>query len=116
MVDIVGQLVAIYYQYELWHDYIMDIEQAYTYHQKHLDNGDIYVHIEDNEVLGYYERFIKGNTCFLSNVYVKEGYRKGRVFRQLYKHFFSTMPKNIEYITGEKQKLGGKIMKEKIRR
>ena len=35
--------------------------------------------------------------------------------KELKKQFFSTLPSNIKYITGEKQKFGGKIHTVKVR-
>jgi hypothetical protein len=108
------QLTEIYAD-EPWHNPRMNYEDALVYHTDRYNKGDIYVYRDNGEVLGYYEREIKSNICFLKNVYVKKVYRKGRVFRELCNHFFLTMPSFVEYITGEKQKLSGKWMKERIK-
>lgn len=108
------QLTDIYYKEEYWHKSRLSFADALEYHKKRLENGDIYTYEENGEVLGYYERYFKDDICFLYNVWVNQEYRKGKVFKELYKHFFETMPKHIKYIEGEKQKLGGKLMKEKI--
>jgi hypothetical protein len=92
-----------------------DIE-AYNYHKTRYENGDIYVYQENGIVLGYYERYFKEDVCYLYNVYVNDSFRKGKVFIELYRNFFSTMPKHIKYIIGEKQKLGGKMQKVLITR
>ena len=115
MKTIPEQLHEIYLN-EPWHEHRMSFETSIQYHRSRYQNGDIHIYEENGEILGYYERYMIGNECHLYNVYVKENCRRGRVFKELYKHFFSTMPSNIEYITGEKQRLGGKVMREKIRR
>ena len=110
------QLTNIYLTKETWHKTRMDYPTALKYHKTRYENGDIYVYTEDGKVLGYYERYFKYNVCFLYNVYVENDYRKGKVFKELYRHFFKTMPKDITHVMGEKQRLGGKIMKEVINR
>jgi hypothetical protein len=110
------QLTDIYFRDEWWHTARMSYEVALEYHRKRVDNGSIHTYEENGEVLGYYERYFKDDICILFNVWVKDGHRKGKVFRELYRHFFSTMPSGIDYISGEKQKVGGKYQKVKIRR
>ena len=114
MKTIVQQLVDIYYLHEDWHKTYLPPKEAFNYHKTRYENGNIYVYEENGKVLGYWERYFNGDTCILYNVYVEEGYRQGRVFRELYRHFFKSMPENIKYIIGEKQRLGGKIQKVKI--
>ena len=114
--EIIAQLVEIYYTQEPWHKSFMSLPKAVQYHKTAYDNGDIHVYEEDNEVLGYYERYFNFDTCILYNVWIKESERKGKVFRELYRHFFKSMHENIKYIVGEKQKLGGKIQRVKITR
>lgn len=113
--DIVQQLVEIYEKYEWWSKDKMSFEAAIRYHKKRLDNGDIYVYEENGEVLGYYERYITGDTVLLHNLFIKEGHRRGKVFKELYRHFFQTLPLGIKYITGTKQKIGGKFQKVLIK-
>jgi hypothetical protein len=113
--SIAEQLTDIYFEEEWWHTTRMTYEQALNYHQTRLDTGAIYVFEKEGEVLGYYERYFRNNVCFLHNVFVKDIFRRGEVFKGLCRHFFSTMPDHIEYVEGEKQKLG-KLVTEKIKR
>jgi hypothetical protein len=115
MVDIVSQLVHIYYYEEWWMKNLMPLDKAVEYHRTRYENGDIHVYEENGVVLGYYERYFKDNVCTLYNLWVEDLHRKGIVFKALKKHFFETMPKNIDTITGEKQKLGGKVVTERIK-
>lgn len=105
------QLALIYYEHEKWHKTLMHLEDAVDYHRERLNNGSIHVEKWNDEVVGYYERYFADDTCYLYNVYVKEGLRKSFIFRKLYKHFFDTIPENIKYIAGEKQRLGGKFQR-----
>lgn len=106
------QLVDIYEKYEPWHDTRMQYKQAFNYHKSHYENGDIQVYqAEDGEVLGYFERYFLWNTCILYNAWIKKDRRRGKVFIELKKRFFETLPERINIITGEKQKLGGKMQK-----
>ena len=114
MKTIPEQLVDIYENYEWWHKTRMTHKDSIQYHKSRYENGDIQVYEEYGEVLGYYERYFTGDTCILYNVYVKKDYRRGEVFKQLKKLFFLTLPLHITHIEGEKQKLGGKIMKALI--
>lgn len=114
--DIATQLTNIYFTDETWHNSRMTYENAFQYHKTRFEHGYIHVYEENGEVLGYYERYIRDNTCILYNVWVKESERKGKVFKELYRHFFMTMPKNITEVIGEKVKLGGKFRKRIIRR
>jgi hypothetical protein len=115
-VEIAEQLTEIYFTKENWHKTRMNGAEALKYHYEEYAKGNIHIYEEEGQILGYYQRFFKGDTCILFNVWVAEGHRKGKVFRELYKHFFGTMPLNIKYITGEKVKLGGKVMTAFIRR
>ena len=105
------QLLKIYYSEEFWHKTKMPYDEAYDYHKKRLEDGRIYIIVKDGKVLGYYEREINGDTCFLKNVFVIKEYRFNGVFKELYKHFFLTMSKNIKYVIGEKQSVGGKMQR-----
>ena len=107
------QLVLIYAQ-EHWHKTRMPYETALDYHKSRYENGVIHTYEENGEVLGYYERYIQGDTCILYNTWIKEDCRRGKVFKALRRHFFETLPKNITHITGEKVKLGGKIMQANL--
>jgi hypothetical protein len=109
-----AQLVDIYFNEEWWHKNRMTYLQAFDYHKTRYENGTIYTYEEKGEVLGYYERYIQGNTCILYNIWIKESLRRGRVFKELYRHFFATLPIQIDTIVGEKQKLGGKFQRVKI--
>ena len=98
------QLTRIYMLKERWHKTRMDYPAALRYHQARYKNGNIYVYSENNRVLGYYERYFNFNVCFLYNVWVVRDKRRGKVFKELYRHFFKTMPNYITVIMGEKQK------------
>lgn len=108
------QLVEIYNTQEWWHKTRMSYEETLQYHTSRYKNGDIHTYQENGEVLGYYERYLLWDTCILYNVWIKEDYRQGNVFKELYRYFFATMPKNIKYIIGEKVKLSGKKQKVSI--
>ena len=115
MKSIIEQLVEMYYKEEWWHKIIMPPDEAFDYHREHCEKGDIYTHVKDGVVLGYYERYFNGDICFLANLYVRGDLRRSKVTKELYKHFLDTMPPHINYIVGEKQKVGGKMQKVKIR-
>lgn len=106
----VEQLVDFYYDDEPWHKFKMPYGEALQYHQERWDKGNIVPYVEEDEVLGYYERYIVGDVCFLHNVFIKKDYRQGRVWRWLHRNFFKTMPINIKEIVGESQKLNGKFI------
>lgn len=112
--DIAEQLTEIYLKDEWWHEFKLPKEEAIAYHEGRLKSGAIYAYIENKEVLAYYERYFIYNVCFLHNVWVRGDQRGGRVFRALSKHFFSTMPREITKVIGEKQKLGGITRERKI--
>jgi hypothetical protein len=114
--NIPEQLVKIYNEEETWHQTRMTYEDAFDYHKTRYENGDIQVYQENGEVLGYYERYILWDTCILYNLWIREDCRRGKVIRELKRLFFSTLPKTVKKIIGEKQKLGGKMMTAKIRR
>ena len=111
---IIEQLTYIYEHFEPWHEKRMSHEEALKYHQDEYDKGNIHVHLVDGKVLGYYQRYFLYNTCFLWNVFVDETYRGNGIFKKMRYHFFSTMPKGITKIVGEKQSIGGKVIERKI--
>ena len=112
--DIAKQLTDIYELDEVWHTNKMTHDEAIKYHQECLNNGNIVVYLKDGIVVGYYERYIIGRTCVLYNVFIKPDYRRGFVWKELYRHFFNTMPKHISKVIGEKQKIDGKLVSKFI--
>jgi len=104
-----AQLTDIYEQEEDWHLIRMSTEDAYKYHKKRYDRGNIQVYQKDDMVLGYYERYIVGNICYLYNVWIKKGCRRGEVFKDLYKRFFNTMPREVDRVIGRRHKFGDRI-------
>ena len=47
----------------------------------------------------------------LTNIYIADVFRNGKVFKALYHRFFNTMPKNIIKVVGtsHSHKFGGKL-------
>ena len=95
------QLTDIYYKHEHWHAFKLPYNQAIRYHEKRIKNGEMQVYLENGEVLGYYERHFVYNVCFLDNAWIKKECRRGKVFRELYKKFWNTLPEHITHIFGE---------------
>jgi hypothetical protein len=87
----------------------MSYEEAIEYHSWQLKKGNIVHYTEYEQVLGYYQRYCEGDTCYLVNIYIESDYRQGRVFKNLYRRFFTTMPLNIKKVVGTSQKFGGKL-------
>jgi len=112
MVSISKQLTDIYYKHEDWHIVRMSYKDALRYHEKRLNDGEIQVYVESGEVLGYYQRHFVYNVCFLDNIWIKKECRRGKVFKELCKQFWSTLPENITYIFGEDK--GTTVHKVKI--
>ena len=111
---IAEQLTEIYFKEEWWHSPRLTLGEALKYHQDKLDSGNIVCYLDNGEVLGYYERFINGDTCTLANIYIKKEVRQGKIFKELYRHFFKTLPLNIVKIVGTKQKIHGKFIERII--
>ena len=103
------QLTEIYKLEEDWHLTRMTDEVAFQYHRKRYDRGNIQVYHENDEVLGYYERYIVGDICYLYNTWIKKDHRCGKVFRELYKRFFKTMPNEVTKVMGQRHKFNSRI-------
>ena len=108
LTNIIEQLYDIWLETP-WQEKVSK-EEIIHYFDNMLASGGIYVIEEDGELLGFYERIFKDDTCFLKNVFA---FRPG-IFKKLYRHFFDTMPYYIKKITGDKQKLQGKRVIETI--
>jgi len=111
---IIEQLTEIYEKYETWHKNKMPHEQAIEYHRDKYEKGNIYVYEVNGIVLGYYERYVVGTACFLYTVWVKPSKLRGKVFKELRHHFFSTLPSNVSSVFGERAKLNGKVIERRI--
>jgi len=107
--SIAEQLTDIYFKYEWWSQPKMSYQEALNYHQERLDNGSIQVILDNGEVVAYYQREFNDEICFLVNVWVRADLRGSKVWRDLYRHFFNTMPINIKKVIGEKQKIHGRM-------
>lgn len=103
------QLLKLYNQYAYWDNNKPTGDKAVKYYQDRLANGSIVCYIQDNIVLGYYERYIYDNTVFFCNGIILPEFRKGIVFKKLYKHFMQTLPLNITKIVFYQQKAKGKF-------
>lgn len=110
---IIDQLVDIYRNIT-WQNQVISDEDIAKYYQYMIDRKQLFVVEDSGRLLGYYERRFNRDICFLINVYVIPEESGSMVFRKLYKHFFATMPLNIKYVQGEKQKLKGRVMIERI--
>ena len=114
MRSIPEQLTEIYLKHEDWHAYKLSYAEAIDYHTKRFKNGEIQVYIDNGEVLGYYQRHFLYNACFLDNGWIKKECRLGKVFKELRKKFFETLPDNITHIFGHRDKYERRIEKVKI--
>ncbi len=105
MKTIPEQLTDIYYKHEHWHAFKMPYKQAIRYHERRIKSGEILVYLENGEVLGYCERHFVYNVCFFDNAWIKEDCRdrRGKVFKGLYRQFWSTLPENITQIFWERE-------------
>jgi len=111
---IVEQLVDMYIGYSYWDNGKPSYEETLKYFQERWDKGVITCYVENDEVLGFYERYISGDTCYLKNVIVLPKLRLSKVFLALYKNFFLTLPDNINKVIGDKQKINGKHLERVI--
>ena len=108
------QLTDIYINEEDWHLTKMSEDDAFRYHKTRLESGNIKAFTIGNDVVSYYERYFVGNICVLHNLWVRGDMRKSEVFRQMSKHFFTSMPDHIKFIIGEKQKDNAKVKRHTI--
>ncbi len=106
------QLTDIYYKHEHWHVFKLPYYRAIRYHAKRLKTGEILVYLDKGEVLGYCERHFVYNACFFDNAWIKKEYGScSKIFWELNKQFWATMPKYITHIFGEQ---GSVLRKVKI--
>lgn len=127
--DIVKQLLDIYYKYEYWHKNKMPYDVAYSYHKTLLENGNIIVHIKDGKVLGYVEFWkitpeqiqkvinenfnadtenIKdGEVCYVANCWIQPEYRNNGVYKILKKKLFDA--NDSPYYVGQKAKFNKQL-------
>lgn len=108
--SIAEQLVDMYNTYAYWDNNKPTGDTAIKYYQERLGRGNIVCYIEDNIVLGYYERYIYNNTVFFCNGIILPEKRKGEVFKKLYKHFMDTLPLHITKMVSYQQKAKGKFV------
>ncbi len=104
-VDIIDQLLDIYFTKEVWHNHLpKDI--ARRYFTKLYNSGNILVELDEESVAGYLEiwaldekqamRIVNGDTfhaesenisdghiCYVANIYVEEAYRKKDIVKKL---------------------------------
>jgi len=108
--NIIEQLVDIYYRHEWWHKNKMEPATAFRYHTKLYNQGNVQCHEEMGVLLGYYEvwfinekqlgnivigrRFTadseditSGDIAYLANCWIDPNFRRGRVFKDLYLRF-----------------------------
>lgn len=119
--NIINQLNFIYYHYEWWHPYYMNVDGISCYHKEGLDAGRIKVFNQDGLILGYYERWnvshetfdrlkgghllkpkdiIPGGISYLYNVWIQSEYRNGYVAKEL-KRMFLQDSEGCEFLAGQ---------------
>ena len=111
--DIVKQLVDIYFNEETWHNEIMSLEEAIRYHLLLLSKDQIICYIKDNRIIGYleywklnlsqlerlfnngvdsiehpYDDIENGNILYISNLWVSELNKENRITKKLIKQMF----------------------------
>ena len=138
MVKIIEQLLNIYYNEEWWHDTRLNRNSAFNYHNKLVQQGNIQIYQELGIVLGYYEVWFinkkqlkdivmgkpfspilqdisHGNIAYLANLWIDDKFRKGKVFKELYKRFFKHIA-HCEMVAGLEQPRKGRLRVFKNRR
>jgi ribosomal protein S18 acetylase RimI-like enzyme len=122
-VDIIDELLDVYYKNEYWHQNKMPEEEARKYHKKLLEQGNIIPYVDNGNLLGYvefwrinFEQFGKiickvpfsaylqnvtdGNIAYLANVWINPEFRHSGVIKALKMKFFAANYK-CEYFVGE---------------
>ena len=120
--SMVEQLVNIYYQEEWWHKSRISREEAYKYHKKLLDQGNIILYVEEEKVVGYaefwrvnyhqwgrmvcgetlsgyLENITDGNICVVHNVWIKKDAQRGKVFKDMMRRFYA-LNSHCDYYVG----------------
>ena len=123
IMDIINQLVNIYFKYEHWQKNKMPYDIAYAYHKKLYELGNMQIYEEKGKVLGYvefwlinFEQFgriichetfyadgenvIRGNIAFVANVWVDPQYRNSYIIKELKLKFFKNTF-HCDYFVGE---------------
>jgi hypothetical protein len=118
--SVLKQLLEIYYTNEWWHGNALSYEEAYKYHSKMLNEGNIIYCERDGEVLGYVEfwkvspsQFKRlaekeefsayledvqtGEICWVANVFIKKPYRNNGVYGSLKRKLFEINKDCIAY-------------------
>ena len=138
--NIVIQLLNIYYTQELWHNKYLPLPEAIRYYNHLLNKGNLIYQTDDKgEIMGYleffkidYDQFRKlaenkgfpvleenisdGNICWISDVFIDEKHRNNSVYKNLKGSLFNAA-KNCEYFAGFEQGHGGHLqIRKNIRR
>jgi len=121
--NLIEQLVRVYYEEEPWHRTRMSWEEAVNYHTKLVEDGSILCYTELGVLLGYvevwrinFEQFGRlickcpfsayledvksGNIAYVANVWVDKKFRRTAVIKMLKLMFFK-YTKDCEYFVGE---------------
>lgn len=131
--NIILQLVNIYNEHEWWHKEKMSYEDAYKYHAHQFKNGNIFVYMKDEKVVGYCEYWrcdfrqwgrivchapfspleenvTRGDVCVVANVWIDENYRKSEVVKSMEKEFFKRNC-SAEYFVGQAERKSANLIK-----
>jgi len=133
LMDIITQLVEIYFKEEPWHNRRMAFKDAVDYHTRLLEQGNINVYSELGVVLGYmevwhinfeqlgrivckenfsayHENITDGNIAYLANIWVDKNFRRTSVFNVMKIMFFSRHC-NCDYFVGESMTKKSQLIK-----
>ena len=118
----INQLVKIYFEHETWHKHLMPKEEAFKYHKRLLEKGNILTYTEKGRLLayievwklnkgqmdrltrkepfsGYLEDTTSGEIAYIANLWIREDVRVGHVIKILKLMFFNHI-KNCKFVTG----------------
>jgi len=121
--NIINQLIKVYYAEENWHKKILSPKETEKYHKELLRKGRIIYVEEKGELLGYTESWrinfeqlgrlvchasfsaylenvTDGNIAYVANTWIKKEHRKGKIYKILRNRFFS-LNKDCEYFVGK---------------
>jgi ribosomal protein S18 acetylase RimI-like enzyme len=128
--DIIKQLLDIYYNEEFWHRNKMPYQTAYSYHKTMFDKGNIIVNVQDEKVLGYVEFWLineeqlshilddgkfcgdtedteNGDICYVANMWIDPQYRNNGIIKQFKREIFTKYKGKI--YTGEEVKNNNRL-------
>jgi hypothetical protein len=101
--EILTQLGDIYFNLETYREERLSAIEIWQYHERKLLGGELITVADGDLLVGYVEFHVEAGCCFIENLFVREGYRRGKASWLMKRRLFEVC-KGAKVFLGDRQR------------